>query len=322
MATKAKKGRSIVLEGFSKFLLFEDGKVFPIESHDEATGQYKLGKEVKASKEGTVSLTSDAGEVTVYNVTDLKAVFPAEDAPGATEETDEPAAEEELDPIKEEHKRLKGELAKAQKTLMTAKKADVMTAYEQVEAAEKALADFKEANKDAIASSSKRTSKADAEPPSAEQIAAQEVYDDKKIAFDAAKKELDAAAEELRKYKKVRTGGNGNPEDHAPKFSYEDAQGVRKMISEGKSNKEIMEAYGNSASSINYIRYYLQHKLKKAPADVDMTDEKNILLYTEFTPMINKYYPNGAPFLEDAIKETNERYKVKDDSVKEAYKTK
>jgi tetratricopeptide (TPR) repeat protein len=87
--------------------------------------------------------------------------------------------------------------------------------------------------------------------------------------------------------------------DHSRKLEYADAQEIRKMIAEGVSNKDIKAKYGNSDSSINYVKNYLQHKLK--PGD------------TAHTPLINPFYPFGAPLVGEKYKELpdKERFKVK-----------
>lgn len=93
----------------------------------------------------------------------------------------------------------------------------------------------------------------------------------------------------------------------APHLSYEIAQSIRKDYSEGVSVKDIAVKYGCSQHLVNLKVKYLQHKLKRG--DI------------AYTPLINEYYPplghphnitgtDGAPYLEDAVRENAEKYKL------------
>ena len=192
--------------------------------------------------------------------------------------------------------KLQGAVKTAQKAMMSAKtKADVMTAFENLELAEKELNEYS----DSLISD--------------EQKEAQRNYDLLLEEFQAKELEYKEAMETLRtlfpnspSLKKVRAVSSGDNSNKARHLSYEDAQEIRKMISEGASNKEIKERFNNSDSSISYIKHYLQHKLR-------LNDEP-------FTPLINKFYPkkwkskdgvvrSGAPYAEEKVKEDDLRYK-------------
>lgn len=97
----------------------------------------------------------------------------------------------------------------------------------------------------------------------------------------------------------------------APHVGYQNAQEIRKAYSIGRygnpgaarSVSEIATDFGVSPTAVGFYVNYLQHKLKRG--DV------------AYTPLINDYYnnhpnsmfPNGAPYDDENIKETEDRYK-------------
>lgn len=66
------------------------------------------------------------------------------------------------------------------------------------------------------------------------------------------------------------------------KLTYEMAQEIRKALSEMQKGSIIREKYGISSSSINYIENYRHYKLREGD--------------TAYTPLVNAYYPLGAPY--------------------------
>lgn len=123
-----------------------------------------------------------------------------------------------------------------------------------------------------------------------------EVLAELKVEYEASKEAV-KSFRRLKKSEKIATISTGN---RAPHLSYEIAQEIRKKISEGAKPSEIADEYGCSQSSVRYITNYLQHKLKKGD--------------TAYTPLVNDFYnkesrwENGAPYAEDNVKETSERY--------------
>lgn len=184
----------------------------------------------------------------------------------------------------------------AQKAMMAAKsKADVMTAFDNLEKAEKELADMQ----DSLISPEQKEAEVNYEKVKAE---LEEVLGRLKVEEENLKT-IYPNSPSIKRRGVSSTGDNANKARH---ISYEDAQEIRKMISEGKNNKEIKEMFNNSDSSISYIKNYLQHKLRKGD--------------TAWTPLVNKFYPirwkgldgvirSGAPLVEDNVKENNDRYK-------------
>lgn len=134
-------------------------------------------------------------------------------------------------------------------------------------------------------------------------------YDLAKAAMNKADLDLADATLKLSAFnpailKKPRVNSGGG--DHAPKFTYEDAQEIRKWKADGKTIREISEHFNISSSGVQDKVNYTQFKLRKG--DV------------EYTPLINSKYPtiwrckdgrlfSGAPFVEDKVTETDQKYK-------------
>jgi hypothetical protein len=324
-----KELRSAELGGYSAYTVYEDGSVIVKET----------GKPVKAKK-GLISLKSDTGELYEGTQEELaKIVLEGLEGNGSDEsgsdlddeEDDSPESEIETEEetneaaIKAERTRLVKVIAEITKRLMKCPTSELEKVRAEYDVAEKELQDFKALHgKTAGKAAKKEKVQREILPPSPEQIAAQEAYDAAKKVYDEASTVLDAAKTELKKYKTVRKQYTGNVGggDHTRKLDYRDAQLIRKDIAGGKmTTAQIAEKYGNSIASVNYINNYLQHKLRRAPEGADMTDEENILLYTPFTPLVNKFYPaewkhtdgrifHGAPLKEDGVKESTDRYKL------------
>lgn len=312
---------AIQIPGFGKYEV-RDGIITEIET----------GKVINPNKKGLVAIMNDEGEMKAVNASDLVKELTGGTSESASEASSEAPAvaakseeQERLDGLKAKLKALRDNLKVATATLMKAKKDELEAAKDGFDAAEKAIQDFKEAHPELTASSSSKGTgtkkapkeKAPAVPPTAEQLEAQRVFDE----ILAEKKVIDekfaAAVAELKKFKSVK--GTGDPASHARKMDYRTVQIIRQRLAAGAKAVDIMEEYGISASAVNYYRNYLQHKLRRVPAGADMTDPENQLLYTAHLPLVNDFYPanwkskdgvvrHGAPYLEDGVKETDERY--------------
>ncbi len=137
-----------------------------------------------------------------------------------------------------------------------------------------------------------------------EQRNAQKRYDAALEAFTKTKTELDAAKDALKPFGINK--GNGDPQGHAKKMDYATVQELRKDFKGGMKSKDIQTKYGVSSSAVTYYVNYLQHKLRKG-------DEA-------YTPLKNSYYPFGAPYAEDGIKENDDRYTVKKYTIEDLVK--
>lgn len=293
--------QEVALEGYSPFVVLEDGSV----------KNTSTGKNVKP-KDGMITIKSEAGEPYTASQADFKAIYdgaqPAspdsileEDDNLLDDDSPEEAEEKnEAEKIKEERKGLVKKVAEATKNILKCKKDEIEAARMAYDAAEKALADHK--LKYAIVGKTKAAKEKVVVEMTPEQQEAQKKYDELKVKYDEAKAELTAAADELKKFRPVYEGG-----DKGRKLTYEDAQEIRRMVSEKVPNAEIREKFGVSNSAINYSKNYLQHKLKRGD--------------TAYTPLVNEFYPakwahedgrifEGAPYLEDGVKEDASRYKA------------
>jgi len=168
----------------------------------------------------------------------------------------------------------------AESNMKSAPREKVMEAYDAFDAAKKELQEYEDST------------------VTPEQVQAQKTYDLALEAANVAKKNLEDATAELKKYKPVKGGNTGKGGGTGPKADgYETAQKIREELAGGAKVKDVAEKYGVSESACGYYKNYTQHKLKKGD--------------TAFTPLVNKFYPLGAPYAEDGVKEDNERYKVK-----------
>lgn len=199
---------------------------------------------------------------------------------------------------------LKKAAAEGAKALLIVPKEKVMEAYEQMEAANKELAEYEESL------------------ITPEQRRAQKAYDKAKDALDKAleayeqtKTALGVFKPELLKKAGAKVFGSG---DHGQKLTYEQAQEIRKLLAEGgKTKKEIAEEYGVSTATITDIEKYINFRLKRG--DV------------AHTPLINSVYPanylddnenmrHGAPYADDAkgVRNTRKGYEaISDKDTKE-----
>lgn len=177
----------------------------------------------------------------------------------------------------------------AEKGLKTAKREEIMAAFDKLDAAKKALSEFE----DSLITP--------------EQVEAQKAHALALEAFNAAKTKLEEASNNLKTVypaSPVFKRSAGNNANHAPKENgYEIAQQVREAYSKGKKVVDIVKEFNISSSAVQYYVNYLQHKLKTGD--------------TAWTPLVNKYYPLGAPMAEDNVPEGDDRYKVKTYTVKD-----
>lgn len=273
----------------------KSGKV-TMECTEEAEG-LEVGKKYPMTPSELVKICSDADAFEV--VEDENAGAGAE---MPKEETPEEKAKRE---IKEKGKELRKALKEAQDAVLEAAMSG------DAKKAQSASEKMKEAN-DAYEAFKSEHGARQTEPKeltdeqkqlNADFEAAKESYAGILEVAESAKEEYEKALEAVKGFRRVKkeeriagiSAGN-----RAPHLSYDIAQEIRKKISEGAKPSDVADEYGCTVAAIRYITNYLQHKLKKGD--------------TAYTPLVNDFYneksgwANGAPYAEDGIKETNERY--------------
>lgn len=257
---------------------------------------------------------------------DVAPETPASDGQGEAPKEGKPLTEEEIkkNEVKAEIKRLQGVVKECTDKLVSPETNTaelIMAAKAELEAAQKALDEYKAANKP------ERAAKEEKEP-SPELLAAQSDY----AAIDAEYQEAVKAAETLKEARKqaadaVRANGGKIKQDEvptrAPHMDYETAQAIRKDYAIGRFGNEgeamsvadIAKKHGCSTAAVDFKVNYLQHKLRKGD--------------TPYTPLINEYYPekwiskdgverSGAPYAEDNVKEDASRYIKPENRAKKA----
>jgi hypothetical protein len=152
-------------------------------------------------------------------------------------------------------------------------------------------------------------------------------YEEKYAAYEDIKATLEGVRVEVKEAKEaVEASGakvkGTSVSERAPHLGYDIAQKMRAMYAIGRFDgqpadkqhtvKEIAEKFGSSTQAVIYKVNYLQHKLRKN--DDRVVD--GVVMNKPYTPLVNDYYndhvnsgfPSGAPYEEDAVIETPERY--------------
>lgn len=311
------------LAGFPNYTFNEDG-----------TLTNSTGKAVTANKDGIVKMTAgeDVGDVIKkgkkydYNLAEtiekLKGANQFKDATPVEAKEDTPKTEEEIkaDEIRAERSRLKTAVEDAKNAVIGAKTpeefGDLQKAYF---AAQKQFDEFIAANK----STSTRAPKA-TRVFTEEEKAIITNYENNVSVFNMLREIYAEMKEELAKerenlpegYKAAKLTG-GTDANKAAHVGYEIAQKIRADYAIGRFEgtpyhiagekmkvSAIAEKYGVTSSAVGFYVNYLQHKLQKENTAVIEGVEMN----KEYTPRINSFYPEGAPFAEDNVKEDNSRY--------------
>lgn len=136
-------------------------------------------------------------------------------------------------------------------------------------------------------------------------------HEDNRLAVEASKEALAAAKLECENAG-VKVSGVAKGESvpsRAGHMDYDTVQNIRKDYAVGRFGNEgeaetasaIAERYGCTPTAVTHYVNYLQYKLKRG--DVAYTPLKNDFYNEE------SGFENGAPYLEDNIKETAEKYK-------------
>lgn len=162
-------------------------------------------------------------------------------------------------------KELNGKLKSAQKALMESTPDKLMENFNLKVQAERDLELFL----DSIVSPEERE--------------AEKAYREAKAASDAANAVTAEKLALLKKFRpdiKVKDRIEGS---HAPSLTYEKAQAIRKLISEGeKTMQEIADEFEITTSTVNCVRLYINWKLREGDP--------------EYTPLKNSKFPLGAPY--------------------------
>lgn len=287
------------LQGFSNYLIFDNGTAKNLTTGAMIQPNAKGNVKIVASEdaEGIV-----AGTAYTYKMEDLVKAGEGQwaDVPA---EAEAPAAEKTADEIRKEKiaELRKAKNAAASSVLQAANATEREAAAQAYASAVTALDTFLGENKAAKVVSPELTAALETHAGVISEL------EDAK-AYVASLKEDSIAAVEAVKALGGKVAGSGgskgeNP-NKAPKLTYDIAQEIRKDYSVGRYGNAgtemtvaaIAEKYGCSNSAVMFKVNYLQHKLKKGD--------------TAYTPLVNSYYPAGAPFLEDKVKETAAKYKI------------
>lgn len=316
--------KKIQMLGFSVYTLISNGSeiVKVVDVNGKVLKPNKKGDYAFVASEDVPEYNIEAGKKYTYGAEQLQASYFANGAGEDYNETPEAAEANNTDaaeaPKEKTEAQMKAE-ERRKKISEFKKKIDeivgrliastdpeeTMKIKGELDAANKEREDYEAANP---------VGKPEAKPLTDEEKAELEKYDGLDAEFKEAKaiyEELRAERAEMRKLELIRKNRKETKESsedvpqRAPKLSYEQAQEIRKMVSEGIEPAKIAEHFGCTTAAVHYKAKYLQHKLRKGD--------------TAFTPLVNEYYPalgdpnnetgtDGAPYAEDGIKETAARY--------------